>query len=151
MRGTGTGRQSDLVTDLPPTRTGLLAGVTVLLLMTGLLGAPATAGRGVSAGGADTFSASGPCSLGGTWTLVTRSKRGGILVTVRLRQMRPSRRWVVAGTHNNGSSFTVRKFSGPRGVVRARKRTPNRPGVDLFTVTARQRGSGNVCSGSLSF
>ena len=92
-----------------------------------------------SAGGADWISASGTCDQGARWSIAARAGRGGVLVRAGVRG-RPGR-WNATLTHN-GRPVPLRRGPVP---------TPNLPGVDQYVLTGRNRLTGQVCGGSLSY
>ncbi len=116
------------------------AAVAGLVLAAGLTSpVDAVAGQWHAAGGADWISASGTCDQGARWGIAARAARGGVLVRAGVRG-RPGR-WTATLTHN-GRPIPLRR--GP--VV-----TPNLPGIDQYVLSGRNRLTGQVCGGSLSY
>lgn len=117
------------------------AAVVATLMLVATLTPPADAAADPwhGAGGADWIAASGTCDRGARWAIAARAARGGVLVRAGVRG-RPGR-WTVTLTHN-GRPVPLRK--GP--VL-----TPNLPGVDQYVLAGRNRLTGQVCGGSLSY
>ncbi len=101
-------------------------------------------------GGADTITASGPCSGPSGWVISARASRRGIEVQVRISG--PRGPWRVDLTHNGrpAGPGPGRGPRGPRGHGPG-AHTPNLPGVDTYVMRAVNRASGEQCSGTLSY
>lgn len=138
------------VESLMGTRTGLavLAATCALGLLSGI--PAARADRATAAGGADTITSSGRCSAGASWTMGARAQRRGILVAVRV-QSAPWQRWRIVLRHNGTPVMLTVRGTGPRGVATVKRRTPNLPGVDTYTVVARNRAGQETCTGALAY
>lgn len=116
-----------------------VAAVVIALAAALMPSPPALADPARAAGGADWVVASGTCDAGGRWAIAARAARRGVLVRVRVIGGRG--RWQVRLTHN-GRPVRIR---GRFAVTR------NEPGVDQYGLTARNRRTGQICVGALSY
>ncbi|MFN8125798.1 MAG: hypothetical protein U0R64_04735 [Candidatus Nanopelagicales bacterium] len=127
-----------------------VAVAIALCVVAGGIAPRAEAARRAPAGGADAIVASGLCSGGASWSLKARAAGRGIQVTGRV-QSRPGQRWRFVAEHNGVRALSGVRSTGGRGAFTVRRHTANLPGVDSYTFTARRKGGGAVCWGSLSY
>lgn len=104
-----------------------------------------------SGGGTDTLISSGMCSAGSTWQLAGRSRFLRVVVEARVGTQTRRPRWVLSLGHNQTTIARIVRRPTHRGLVRVRGRVINAPGPDSFTLTARNRGTGEICQGTLTF
>lgn len=72
------------------------------------------------------------------------------MVAVRV-QSAPWQRWRIVLRHNGTPVMLTVRGSGPRGVATVKRRTANLPGVDTYSVVARNRAGQETCTGALAY
>lgn len=133
----------------------VLGATALAVVMCGTLVAPASGQPRpnplFSGGGTDTLVNSGVCSAGSSWQLAGRSRFLRVVVEARVVTDVRRQRWVLSLAHNQTTIVRIMRRPTGRGLVRVRGRVRNEPGPDTFTMTARNRITGEICQGTLTF
>jgi hypothetical protein len=127
----------------------------VLMLTTvSLLAISAVAAPGVSAkhGNASDVIRRGSCTGSSDWKLKLSEEDGRIEVEAEIDTNRNGRTWSVSLRQNGDRFFQgTRITKAPSGSFTVRKVRSNRAGKDTFKVHARNRTSGEECTGTATF
>lgn len=128
-------------------RSRLLAAAGVLLAATVVSGVPAVAARG-----GDRVVRRGNCTASSDWKLKAKSDNGAIEVEFEVDTNRNGQVWHVR-LADNGTIVdrTVRTTVAPSGSFDYRRLIANRAGTDHVTAFARNRLTGETCTGAVDF
>jgi hypothetical protein len=128
-------------------RIRLAAAAGMLLAATVVTGVPAVAARG---GGG--IIRTGNCTASTDWKLKAKADNGRIEVEFEVDSNRNGQTWNVR-LQDNGVILdrTSRTTQAPSGSFEYRRLIANRAGTDHITAFARNRTTGETCSGALDF
>jgi hypothetical protein len=127
---------------------GLVLGLSSVTLMTGL-----TLTVQAKGGSDDRVIRTGNCSKTSDWKLKAKSEDNGrIEVEFEVDQNVVGQTWSNVIKDNGRIIFRGNRVTQPpSGSYSIELLTPNRPGNDVITAIARNRSTGELCSGSLVF
>ena len=131
--------------------TTAISGTALALALSASSAAPAVGRPGPSSGGSDRIATTGTCTAGSQWTLSGRSRYLRVDVEARVDTGGPRARWVLRLQHNQTTVAVRSRRATGGGVVKVKARVGNLPGLDTFTLTARNRLTAETCQGTLTF
>jgi hypothetical protein len=126
-------------------------GISAAAVVFAIAGAgPASAdhgGGGNGGGGISDVRTAGACSAGSTWKAKAKPDDGRIQLEIEIDSNRVGQTWAVGITDNGTAIFTGNRVTrAPSGSFSVELRTANRAGVDHFIGTARNAGTGEICT-----
>jgi hypothetical protein len=123
-------------------------GVAGLVTAAIVIAAPIVPSAVAKGGG---VKASGACTASTTWSLKVNAEDGGTLATeFQIDDAAPGSTWSIRITDDGSRIFSGKRTANAVGGAKVTVSSPDLAGNDAVKATAKNKASGEVCSGSVT-